>query len=497
MPDTQTATIGHNISPVSIPKEEEMLDDLRRRYSHLETEPAELEKALATFPEELSLERPDEAEALQDLLGRIKKTRRHWDADEKGEKGPINKLVKVVTNFFTKADDKLKGMLEVWEPRYQAFLDKKKAEAQRKMEEEAENQRKAAEAARVAREKAEKEAAEAAERAEAERLREQEARAAAERAQRQREEAEQRALAAKAEERRLAAEKAEKDRAEKESNANAIREIKAALKDAERLNTLAEADEATDDEILVLEELLRPGGGIAKGGVWGSPLMDDAQREYLDTAKARVVELREIGNARYTKREQTKRARAAEAAAAEEARLTEQRRKARADEDAKLAAAKKKREEEEAAAVAAQDDKKKAEQEARDARASARQSETGAKVAGKEAARHGADADRAENRADRVDRRLENSSDADLSQTRGDLGTVGGLTRRWAYLITDEEALRGVCGPLGEHLTTTALEGAIFHWMRARQASWTGKERVEDPALPGVVFTYEQEIRIA
>lgn len=495
----QTAGIGHNRPTVTIPKEDEMLADLQARYPEIDKEIGEFEKALTTYPPELTLDQPDVAESLQDLLGQMRKIRRVWDAHEKGEKGPLNKLVKVVTNFFTKSDDRVKGMLEIWEPRLQAFMDKKKAEASRKMEEEAEAQRQSAEAARLAREKAEKESAEAAARAEQERQREQEAREAAAKARRERAEAEARAEAAKAEEKRLAAERAAKDKAEKEANADAIRDVRGHMREAEKLHALAEAGEASDDEGGQLEGLVRPGGviGAIAARVSGSALLDDEQKAAMETLRTRLGEMRDAINARSNKREQARREKERKAAEEAEAKIAAERKAAREAEDKLLAEAKERTRLENEAAEKAKEEKRKAEQEARDARSGAREADSAAKTHGKQAARHGDDADRAENRADRVENRLEKATDASLSQTRGDLGTVGGITRRWQYRIMDEAALRAISGPLGEYLTTTALEGACFHYMRARQGSWTGKERVEDAALPGVVFSYEQEIRIA
>jgi len=494
---SDTATIGHNRG-ISLPSDEEMLAELQRKYPEIEREIGEFEKALATFPDELTLEQPDVAEALQDLLGQMKKTQKVWSkAHAPAEKGPLNKLVKVVTNFFTKADERMDGMLDTWAPRYQAYLDKKKVAAERKMAEEAEKQRQAAEAARLAAEAAEEERRKSEARAAEERRKEQEAREAAERAAREKEEAEARAAAAKEEERRLAAEKAAKDRAEKEGNVTALREIKALMKTAEKLHLLGEADEATEDEIKALDELIRPGGtiGTQAGPVASSALLDDDQRTDIEAVRGRLTALRDAINARFNKREQTRREKERKIAEEADAKLAEERRLAREAEDKKLAEARAKREEEEAAVERAKQEKKDSEARAREARGEARSAESGAKAAGKTADRHETDAQRADNRADRVENKLENSTDAELSRSRGDLGTVGSLTRRWAYYITDEAALRAVSGPLGEHLTTTALEGATFHWMRAHQPGWAGQTRVEN-ALPGVVFAYEQEARI-
>jgi hypothetical protein len=174
-----------------------------------------------------------------------------------------------------------------------------------------------------------------------------------------------------------------------------------------------------------------------------------------------------------------------QAAAAERARLRkldeERSAKAKADREA----AEKEVEEAKASVKAAKAEVRASAADARDAFADQKSAAKDAKVLGD-------DADRTENRADRIERKLEKSTDADLSRTRGDLGTIGGLTRRWARIITDEAKLREACGPLGEHFTTDALEGASYFWMRAHQVAWKGRERVENE-LPGVVFVYESD----
>lgn len=487
-----------------------MLTDLQGRYPEIDKRIAEWEDAFKGFPEELTLEQEDIAANLQDLLGQVKKDTRTWDAHAKGEKGPLNKLVKIVGNFFTTRVEKADALVTIWAPRYQAFLDKKKVDATRKMEEEAERQRQAAETARLAREKAEEEQRQAEARAAEERRKEQEAREAAAAAQRQRYEAEVRAAEAAAEERRLIDEKRVRDQAEKEENITLMRSVRDGMKEVEKLHFLAEADEANEQEADLLDKFIRPGGTIGALAVkiTGSYLLDDAQEAAMDGLRFRLKELRDLANARLGKKEQAKRAKAAALAEAREAQLVAERRVAREAEEARMAQAKTNREREEAAAAAAKEEKRLAEKAARDARTDARSAESGAKAAGKSATRHDEDAQRAENRADRVETKLENSTDADLSRTRGELGTVGSLSRRWQPFITDEAALRAnfyslidgapqpLSAGLAEHLTTTALEGAIFHWMRAHQAGWAGLVRVENK-IPGVVFAYEQEARIA
>jgi len=492
------APIGHNVGPITFPKDEEMLADLQRRYSDIDGRLKEWEAALAEYPTDIPLDQEDVAQSLQDLLGQVKKDSRRWDADAKGEKSPLNKLVKIVGNFFTTRVEKAEAMLEKWAPVHQAFLDKKKAEALRKAEEEAARQRQVEAEARAAAARAEEERRAAEARAAEERRKEEEARAAAAKAEAEKKAAEERAAAAKERERQLAEEKRIRDREEKEQNNTNLREIRNYMRRAEHLNSLADADEINDEEAKELDNLVRPGGSIGNlaAPVAASLLLGEDQVAAVEATRARLGELRTAISDRLGKREKAKREREAAAAAERELLEAERRRLARAEEEQRLAEAKKAREAEEAAAEAAAEVRRAEQQRAREARDAANTAEAETKAAGKEIKAANTEAERAANRGDRIENRLERSTDADLSRTRGDLGTVGSLTRRWVYYITDEAPLREACGPLGEHFTTTALEGAVFHWMRAHQAGWSGRERVED-ALPGCTFAYEQEARIA
>lgn len=506
---TNLSSIGHNRPPIVPPTDEDMLADLQGRYPELQKELAEFESALATYPKEFTLKDEESAAALQDLLGKMKKHKSQIAAYKKDEKKPWAGLVNVVLNFFTKGDEKIGELLEEWQPRHQAFMDLKKEESRRKAEEELERQRAAAEASRLAAEKAKAEEEAAKARAEEERRKEQEAREAAERATKEKEEREAAAAAAKAEEKRLADEKRDRDRAEKEKNAANLRDIRRHMKDVDKLNMLAETEEAAPEELAQLEQLIKHGGIISllAGPVAGSPLLDDEQRSDVDALKKKLDELREAGNARYNTREKARREKEQKAAEDAEAKASAERARRRAEEEAALAEATKKREAEEAAAAKANEERKAAEKAARDARTGARDAEAEAKGSVKEQHAHTVNADRSDNRAQRLDNKLGNSTDADLSGTlRGNLGTKGSLTRRWGYVIHDEAALRAgfynpVDGPqpasagLAEHLTTGALEGAVHRWMQSHQASFVG-ERIED-RLPGVTFMYEQGSRIA
>lgn len=495
----RNATIGDNFPPVSLPNDDQMLADLQRRFPEMDKRLAEWDSAFKTFPADIPLDQEDVAQSLQDLLGQVKKESKTWtDSYQKNEKKPLNALVKIVGNFFTGRAEKADKMLAQWMPVHETFL-RRKADAERARAEAAAAEQREKE--RIAREAAERAAAEqraAEERAAEQRRIEAEEREKAEKAKRDREEAERRAAEAAAKEKAEREAKAARDREEKERNNVGLREIRGHLREAENLHTLVAADEASESEIARLDELVRPAGIISNiaGPVAASLLLDDGQTAQVAALRADMTKMRETLASNIGKREAAKR---------EKARLEEEKRqqelaaerKRQADEEAaRLEAARKVREAEEAAAEKAKAERLAAEQAAREARDRAASEQRDAKAAGKEARDQGAEADRSGNRATRTENKLENSSEADLSRTRGERGTVGGLARRWVRYVVDEDALRAACGPLGPYLTSDALEGACTNWMRAHQASFVG-ERVEPAELPGVVFAYETEARIA
>ncbi len=491
------AVIGHNKAPLVLPKDEEMLEEMRRKFPEIEKEIPDLEKSFATYakpdgtPIELGLKDAEVANALTDLIDQAKKKRKAWKAYGAGEKGPLNKLVKVVTNFFTTADDKVGALLDKFEPPLQAYLDAVEDEKERQRQAEIARQQEKEAAARRAAEEEAARAETARLAAEEERRKEADARAAAEKAQRDREAAEASAAAARAEEKRLADEKRERDRAEKERNVAGLREGKAYMRAAERLHVLEEADEATDMESRQLDDLIRHGGmiGTTMAPVASSHILDDEQKAAVQEIKARLEELRTANNARFNKREQTKRAKAAAEAEARETALAEERRAAKEKADAELAAAQERTRQETEKANAAAEERRKADLAARTSREAARGHERDIKEATKGAAKAEDEADRAANRGDR----LENRGPA-KAQSRGDLGALGTKARTWKHYVDDEAAIRATMGPLGPHLGLEEIKSAAFWWMRAHQAGFEG-ERVLPPELPGIRFSLEEDLR--
>ena len=502
------ATTGHNKPPLTPPASEEALDDLRGRFPELEAKQKEFEAGLATFPKrDIRLDEPDVAAALQDLLGQIKKQRTVISAHKSSEKKPWDAVVKVVQNFFVKHDDGLKALQDEWMPRYEAFATTKRDEAKRKAEEEAERQRQAAEKARREAEEAEERRRQAEAEAATARAREEEARRQAEGEEKRRREAEEAAARAREEERRIADERRQREKAEKEANATALKEIRTLMKAAENLHALAEGAEATEDETKRLDAHIRPGGLVSQlaGPVASSSLLSDEQREEIEVVRTRLADLREAATARFDAKERRRRAKEAkEAEERERAAAAEREARRKADEEA-AAKARAEREKAEAEAAADKEAQRAAQAAAREARADQRDAAREGRTAARDSATAEAEAHRSSNRADRIDRKLENSTEADLSRTRGDLGTVGGLRRSWKHMIVDEAALRagfinpdGTMAPsasLAEHLESEALNGAVYRWMRAHQGAWQGRQRVEGE-LPGVVFTYETDAQI-
>lgn len=496
MTDLATAPppAGHNRPPVVAPTIEEIVDDLKRRYPELETKIAQFEASLAKFPKALTLADAEVAGALQDLLAQMRDQRAAWDGIRKSQKKPWDNAVKAVQNFFTKGQDKLDQLDSEWRPRYQVFLDLKTAENARKAEEAAEAQRKEAkrladEAEAAAQRKLEAEAREA-----DARKREDEARARAAAAEKEQREAEARAEAARAEERRLADEKRVRDRRQKEAEGSDLNLLRANMKGAERLHELAEAQEATEFETSELDNFIKSAGTVGARLLSATMLEPDETKD-LFTMRTRLGELRQAVNDRHDAAERKRREKAAQDAEAAETAAAAERARKRAEEDAEAERTRLAREEAEAAAAAAKQAQKGAQADVRAARTDQRQAIAGQKAAGRDEKRLGTDAERADNRADRLERKVEESSDADHSRTRGDV-SVGGITGRWIHQIEDEEALRTVCGPLGPHFTEDALSGAAYRWMAAHRDGFPkDAERVEGQ-LAGVVFIWERNVAI-
>lgn len=192
----------------------------------------------------------------------------------------------------------------------------------------------------------------------------------------------------------------------------------------------------------------------------------------------------EAAAAERRKQEAEEAERKARAAAEEAERRREQARREEeaARERAKKATEEAEREEARLLAIKARGEQDRATVAKIEAEAEAREAKGEAREANKEAVLLTGDAVRAEKRAERIDAAIEDG--AALSRTRGDLGTVGSLAKRWTYRVVDFNALP--LDTLRPFLARDAIDAAIFRLMQ------TGVRE-----LPGVIFEQVEEARIA
>lgn len=506
MSEPAAITKTHNKPPIVAPTETEWLADLQARYPDMDRKLQQFRDAAAEYPDTISLDQPDVAEALQDLLGQMAKEVAVWDAWEKHEKSPWNALVNVTKNFFTKPSDEIgtketakkpgTGLIGKLGKVYKDYLDRKEAKARRNAQEElerqqalAEQKRKEAEAAEAARKEAERKAEEA-------RLAEEAARKAEEEAKARKAEEDRKAAEAAAEAKRLEDARREQKRLEDQAYKTAMAAIRPLIKEAGKLYEGVQAEEASDADAERLDSLVKVGGLI---GSIAKPLptmvyLDEEQVQEIAALQQALQKYRGALEARATRASQRRmeaQRKAEEEQIARDRAKAEEERQRLAEEKAKAEAEKAKAlEEAEKAKAIAQAERDKinaAKDERRDASATARD-------LGKEARNLGQEADRSQSRADRQEARLEKAAPADFNQTRGDLGTVGGTRRMWTPLIKDMDALRASMGPLGPHVNEEAISAAVTNFMRVHQSGFEG-ERVEG-LLPGVIFSYERDYAI-
>lgn len=483
---------GHNLPEIKAPDLDLLKADLEARYPEVASRTAELLKSADAMPEKIDDE--ETASAATALVRMLRAAMSQFDATKKVENEPWRGLVAEVNGFFVKPIEKLKERKDKIEAELTVFLERQKEKKRLEAEEAAKRQRE--EAARLQREA---EAAEArrreAERAEQlAREREEKARQEADAAERRRKDAEEAATLAKAEEDRLAREKREREKSERQANADGMKDLKALMKMAERLHTQSTADATPGAADRELAEMLRHGNQVATIGLRlrDSSLLDDDQRAELDTIRARIREMREALQNRAEDAERAERE--------ERHRQEEEAAAARAEEQRKVREAQ--RVKDEAAAEIARAGRAKAEAEAEEAKAAAKAAKADVKDAlaeqrdargdQKDAARterlSSAEALRTENRAVRSERRLDETTDAELSRHRGDHGTVGSLASRWEvvsvdFATVDLEALR-------PFLLGKAIEAAAFRYMQ--EAARTGV-----PKLRGAVFERVSDAKVS
>ncbi|MBI1213592.1 MAG: hypothetical protein GC190_19210 [Alphaproteobacteria bacterium] len=493
------APAGHNLPPVEPPTPEAALQDLNARYSEIDAALAEYEKAAKTFPDNLTIKDQDVAQALQDLLGKMKKSLSAWGAYKKEEKGKWNGIVKVVQNFFTTREEKLEALHNKYREKHLSFLELKAAEERRAAEAEAERLREiaAAEAAKALAAENERKRAEE-ERAAAEQRRiEAERRASEERAAKER--AEQEAKAARERAAELERQAKERARVERKLLDEKAQDLKLKLAYAKRICALLENDEAEEAEIETLDENIKPNGLISQiaARILSSSEKTEQDEAAVSDATQQVATFRDALS-RHRQAEEAERKREQEAEEAERQRIAKEAREKREAELAELEAARAEEAKAKADVEAAKERAAAAKAEQREAASSEKAADRGLRSAERQERSTGQTAAKADARAGRFEGRVDNTEEYKLGTTRGDLGTVGSLTARWTYNIVDEAALRAVSGPLGEHFTLEALQGAVHRWMSSHRGSLTGPvgARVKG-LLAGTEFVREIDSRIA
>jgi multidrug efflux pump subunit AcrA (membrane-fusion protein) len=213
------------------------------------------------------------------------------------------------------------------------------------------------------------------------------------------------------------------------------------------------------------------------------PRQQGSPRKPASNARKRrsEAELREAEERKRAAEEAERKARA-EAEAAE--RRREQARKDTEEAEARAKAAKEANEREIARqqVLAAKAEADRATIAKVEAEAEARAAKTEVREADRDATLAAGAAVRLEKRAERIEDKITDT--AALSRTRGELGTVGSLARRWTYRVTDYDAIP--LERLKPFLNRDAIDAAVYRLMQ------TGERD-----LPGVVFEQVEEARIA
>lgn len=458
------------------------------RHKPLFDRMAELVTRLKEFPEKIS----DDATAGQ--VGDVLKAVRAWlaqmNATRKIENEEWRRVVAQVNATFNIPIESLEKLRDEVMARNEAYLEEKLAREKAVLEERARKEREESERREAEAREAEQRrlAAEAAAR-EAEQ-REAAARAEKERAEREAKESQERARRALEEEMAADARRKEADAKERADATLLMGDMTRHLKEAD---VLAAQDcvkplSAEQDERLI--DLIGRGGLIELAAVRvkrSEALLDGELLEARSVLLRRCRELADEHHARTQGRENER------AAARRTARMAEAE-KERAEADARAAArqrdidaankASAEREEAEAAALAAKQRAKDAREEEKDARADLKDAKADIRVAGREERAASGAAERHESRAEKHERKAE-GPEGDLIRTRGDLGSVGTLARRWNYYVIDRQALAKDGLKIWAFIHQDAIDTAIQKYMDGG-----GRD------LAGVEFKHETEGRV-
>lgn len=258
--------------------------------------------------------------------------------------------------------------------------------------------------------------------------------------------------------------------AEKEPYADAVKQINATFK-----KPMEALDAAMRDIISRYNNFLEE-----KKAAEQARLAEEARKQ-REEAERREAEAREAERRKFEAEQAERRARA-EAEEAERRREAAKREAEAAERRAKDAKEAAEREEARMAVLKAKAEADQARIAKIEAEAAARDAKQEAREANKEADLALGAALRLEKRAERIEDKLDD--DAALTRTRGDLGSVGSLAKRWTYRIVDFDAIP--MERLKPFIHRDAIEAAIYRYMQ------TGERE-----LPGVVFEQINEARIA
>lgn len=490
--------LGHNKGPVTPPSETDFLDDLKRRYPEVETELAGFEAAFNAAP--TVIEDDTTAGQVSDLYLKVNKAKGTWKSWRGTEKGPWDRLAKVAMNFFKGPEDKADIITVALKERLTGYTEKKAEEARKEAAARAEIERKEGERLRAEAEAAEQRKRDAEEAERQAKAREEAARVAEEEAKERRRKADEAAAAAKAEHDRLENERRDREAAEKAQNIDGIKLAKGLMKEAEELHRAADANpEAPLDPRL--EEITRPSGALSDvlRPVVASHLLSQDQSDTLDVLRGRVTEIRAAITAWVDAKGRKRREKERRDQEDRDRVAAEERRLRREADEAAAAKAKKDREEAEAEAARAKADAREAHNGLRAAQDDQDEASREQRQAEREGSQIGKQAGKVERRAERLSDKASGASDADLSRSRGDYSVASG-TRRWTWRYKDRNATVAKLGILGPYIHPDAIDAAVTKYMRQNQGEWgnhKASEFFEDPAVPGVIFEYVPDARVA
>jgi hypothetical protein len=442
-----TPAIGHNNPPTEKQIMEERHADLFKRLRDLIARAADV-------PAEVKDD--DTCGKVGDLIKAMRTCLAQVDSTRKIENEDIRRRLGEINNTFTKPADELGKVRDEIKARNDAYLSAKADAEKLRLEELAAEQRRKAEVATAAaaaaetkRLAAEREAAEA-------KAREDEARQREAQAKADQTAAELRAAAAAAEEERQVIERRERDRARNESLAADLRFCARLMKEIEMMAAIDAEHGLPEAEAARLDGLIGVGSEIVlaaarlRGNAYFLDAEQDKEATHLNTRLSSIRWQREM---EVDAREASKHA----------AEVAERQRRREA-EDARLAEAKRLREVEEAAAAAAKAKAVAARAEVKSAAADQKEAARDIRQAGRDEKTSMAAGERLDASASKIERKA-GGPESDLARTRGDLGSVNTVSRRWTVRVVDIRVLD--LDKLRFHIHPDALQAAAQGFLQA------------------------------